>query len=250
MISTPSSSSIDGELGRCRLDPMRERLNALERRSLLAEQARQQAHRLRSPLSVIGLVSETLQIDLGDDRSYSERLQRVLDAASTLSSSLRRSLESNRFADGPKRAVDVARVAADVVRAFGGRVVSPTGDDSAEAESEGLDQAVGAEVLIDEQGLEAALVHLLRLIGVGYAGNARVVPEPLLRVEQDQHAGRVRLRLTLTHAPQPLEPVPTERADYGLMLKVVERVTRDQGGLLVLSDHQVSFELPTVSAVA
>lgn len=44
------------------LNPALERLTDLERRSLLAEQARQQAHRLRTPLSVIELIAETLQL--------------------------------------------------------------------------------------------------------------------------------------------------------------------------------------------
>ncbi len=211
------------------LDPNHERLTELERRSLLAEQAREQAHTLRSPLSVIELVSETLQLEFGEDRSHAERLQRVLDAVSTLSIALTQNVRANRFADGPKRPVDAAAIAAEVVIAFGGQSKPVEGD--------------GSVVLIDEQGFEAALVHLLRLIGVGSACNGvGAQRHPLLQIEQDQQAQRLRLCLTSEGEPRAL--IPTERADYRLMLKAVERIVSESGGALVLDRDHATLELP------
>ncbi|MBK5940170.1 hypothetical protein [Halochromatium roseum] len=221
------------------LDPNHERLTELERRSLLAEQAREQAHSLRSPLSVIELVLETLQIELGEERGRAERLQRVLDAVSTLSTNLTQSVRSNRFADGPKRPLDAARVAAEVVLAFGGRVDMSTSRHLDDAAWLAEDAPV---VLADEQGLQAALVHLLRLIGIGNTCNGVCAQQPLLSVQQDQR--RQRLRLRLVSEGEPDVPIPAERADYRLMLKAVERVVRESGGALVLSQDHATLELP------
>lgn len=225
------------------LDPTRERLVELERRSLLAEQAREQAHNLRSPLSVIELVSETLQLELGEDRGRVERLQRVLDAVSTLSTHLTQNVRANRFADGPNRSVDAASLAAEIVMAFGGRVIDDPPSHSAAAEQTDGDRPA---VLVDHQGFEAALVHLLRLIGIGNTCNGVCARQPLLRIEQDQHAQRLRLRLTSEGVPQ--ASVPVERADYQLMLKAAERAARDSGGLLVLGEDHATFELPLASS--
>lgn len=225
------------------LDPTHERLTELERRSLLAEQAREQAHRLRSPLSVIELVSETLQLEIGDDRGRAERLQRVLDAVSTLSMKLTENVRSNRFADGPKRPINAASIAAEVVLAFGGRVdagASLPVEDAARA----TDQA--SVVLADEQGLQAALVHLLRLIGIGNACNGACAQQPVLRVEQDQDAQSLRLHFTSEGNPE--APIPTERVDYRLMLKAVERIARESDGTLVLGEDHATFELPLLRA--
>ncbi len=221
------------------LNPAHERLTELERRSLLAEQAREQAHNLRSPLSVIELVSETLQLELGEDRARAERIQRVLDAVAALSMTLTQSVRSNRFADGPKRPVDVARVAAEVVLAFGGRVAA--GPAMALQDAGRLAEG-GPFVLADEQGFQAALVHLLRLIGIGNACNGVCPQHPLLRVEQDQHAQQLRLRLMSEGERE--NPIPTERADYRLMLKAVERVVRESDGALVLGQDHATLELP------
>lgn len=221
------------------LDPSHERLTELERRSLLAEQAREQAHSLRSPLSVIELVSETLQLELGEERGRAERVQRVLDAVSTLSMSLTQSVRSNRFADGPKRPLDVTKVAAEVVLAFGGRLDAGVSMYLKELERPAED---GAIVLAEEQGFQAALVHLLRLIGIGNACNGVCAQQPLLSVEQDQPGQRLRLRLMSEGEPD--IPIPAERADYQLMLRAVERVVRDSNGVLVLGRDHASIELP------
>lgn len=244
MVPTSSQTSHGGANQEpVHLDPRREHLAELERLSLLAEQAREQAHSLRSPLSVIELVSETLQLELGDDRGRAERLQRISDAVSALSTKLTQTVRSNRFADGPKRPVDAARVAAEVVRAFGGRLV----DAGAQRSGNGRDGgAEAAEVWVDEQGLEAALVHLLRLIGVGYACNGRCPQQPRLHLEADRAAGR--LRLHLSSAGEPEAPVPTERADYRLMARAAERVARDNGGVMVVREDRATFELPLAEA--
>lgn len=233
MTAQASNNSTDGGTALVDLDPNHERLTELERRSLLAEHAREQAHALRSPLSVIELVSETLQLELGEDRSRVERIQRVLDAVSSLSLNLTQNLRAHRFADGPKRPVNAATVAAAVVRAFGGHVVGtpPTHPD-------------GSAVLVDEQGFEAALVHLLRLIGVGSAYNGGCAQHPLLQIEWDQDAQRLRLRVMM--AGEPGTDIPTERADYRLMLKAVERVVRESDGAFELGKDQASLELPLV----
>lgn len=240
------SSSTYDERDENELAALRERLTEVERRSLLAEQAREQAHSLRSPLSVIELISETLQLELGDDRSRTERLQRVLDAVSTLSCSLNQSVHLNRFADGPRRAVDAAKVAAEVVQAFGGCVARPDGNGRAD-EWRGGDGEEAA-VLVNEQGFEAVLVHLLRLIGVGNSSNGHSPLAPMLSVEEDQDAQRIKLHLTCSG--QAGLRIPAERADYRLMLRAVERMTRDSGGLLVLGDDRATFELPLLPAPA
>jgi len=225
------------------LDSTHERLTELERRSLLAEQAREQAHRLRSSLNVIQLVSETLQLELGEDRGRAERIQRVLDAVSTLSMNLTQSVRSNRFADGPQRPLDVAKVASEVVLAFGGRL-----DDelSASLDAPGRASEDAAIVLAEEQGFQAALVHLLRLIGIGSAGHGGYVQQPLLRIEQHQLAQRLRLRLMSVGESD--IPIPIERADYQLMLKAVERVVRSSDGALVLGPDHATLDLPLARA--
>jgi hypothetical protein len=239
MSATPSSGIRHGEVPSVDLNPKHERLAELERRSLLAEQARQQAHSLRSPLSVIELVSETLQLELGEDRNRVERIDRVLDAVSTLSTKLTQSVRSNRFADGPKRPLDAARIAAEVVLAFGGSLDEDGASASATAGHSAED---GAAVLVDEQGFQAALVHLLRLIGVGYRCNGACKHKPLLKVEQDDAV--LRLHLRLSEKGEGAAPVPTERADYRLMRKAAERVVRDCDGTLVLDDDHATLELP------
>ncbi len=227
------------------LDPTHERLTELERRSLLAEQAREQAHRLRSPLSVIELVSETLQLEIGDDRGRAERLQRVLDAVSTLSMKLTENVRSNRFADGPKRPINAANIAAEVVLAFGGRVDAGAGASLPVEDAAGAMEEASV-VLADEQGLQAALVHLLRLIGIGNACNGACAQQPVLRVERDQDAQRLRLRFTSEGNPE--APIPTERVDYRLMQKAVERIARESDGTLVLGEDHATFELPLLRA--
>ncbi|MCF8002818.1 HAMP domain-containing histidine kinase [Lamprobacter modestohalophilus] len=238
-MTTRSRSNTMGKVESGVLDPNHERLTELERRSLLAEQAREQAHSLRSPLSVIELVLETLQLELGEEQGRAERLQRVLDAVSTLSTNLTQNVRSNRFADGPKRPLDAARVAAGVVLAFGGRVDAGASMHLDDAALQSEDAPV---VLANEQGLQAALVHLLRLIGIGNTCNGGGAQQPVLSVQQDQHGQWLRLRLISEGEPD--VPIPTERSDYRLMLKAVERVVRESGGALVLGQDRATLELP------
>jgi len=242
MTATSSSGSSHGGTLPADLDPRHERLAELERRSLLAEQARQQAHSLRSPLSVIELVSETLQLELGEDPNRVERIERVLDAVSTLSTKLTQSVRSNRFADGPKRPMDAAGVAEEVVLAFGGCLDADAASVGAVAGSSPED---GASVLVDDQGFQATLVHLLRLIGVGYSCNGACAHKPLLQVEQDDEV--LRLKLSLSRERKAAVPVPIERADYRLMRKAAERFVRDSGGTLILDEDRATLELPWAS---
>ncbi|EXJ13440.1 hypothetical protein D779_3764 [Imhoffiella purpurea] len=214
------------------LDPERERLADLERRSLLAEQARQQAHHLRTPLSVIKLISETLQLELFDDRAYHERLQRLLGAASTLSNGLSDAVRSTRFGDGPQKRLDALSVAADVVRLYGGRVVAPADTRSA---------ALGVE--IERDSFEAAVIHCLRLLGVGTDCGHPWGHRPVLEYREGD--GKVILRLSVEGRPNP--EIPSERADLKLMTLAAERAARDAGGTLTLTDESATFLLPLVA---
>lgn len=243
MTARPNSNNPWEKVALSDLDSNHERLTELERRSLLAEQAREQAHTLRSPLSVIELVSETLQLEVGEDRGRAERIQRVLDAVSALSMNLTQTVRANRFADGPKRPVEAARLAAEVVLAFGGRIDVETSMHLEDAARAGEDTSF---VLAEEQGFQAALVHLLRLIGIGNACNGVCAQQPSLSVEQDHHTHRLKLRLISEGDPD--IPIPAERADYQLMLKAVERVVRNSDGALVLGPAHATLDLPLARA--
>jgi signal transduction histidine kinase len=210
-----------------------ERLLDLERRSLLAEQARQQAHTLRSPLSVIDLITETLRLDSTDDPVRVERLGRIHGAAASLAQGLSDSVNATRFGDGPRYLADVSLLARDVVQAFGGEVASHE-----TAWEQGTDM-----VELEPASFEAALVHALRLIGVGTeacpSGDRRVV------LRREQHDGVLRLSLKAI-SPNPPE-LPSERVDLRLMALAARRAAEDLGGSLVLEPNQVLFELPVPS---
>lgn len=216
---------------------VRARLADLEVRSLIAEQARQQAHRLRSPLSVIDLITETLQMALVDDPAISERLGRILGATSTLSTSLTEAVRSTRFGDGPPRPVDVVARAARIVEAFGGCVVGKSGE-------AGLGPCRGPAVLVDTNSFEAALVHVLRLFGrrggrQGVAGANAGAAGPTFKWQQDA-AG-----LSLHFLVEGVEPLPTplsDRADWQLMGQAAERMARDVGGTLTITTDGACFE--------
>jgi len=212
------------------LDPALERLIDLERRSLLAEQARQQAHRLRTPLSVIDLVAETLLLDGEDDAARAERLERIHSAAGTLAAELADAVRSTRFGEGPRRRLDPVALAAHVVRVFGGQVTMTP----APAEK-------GASLaLVEPASMEAALVHALRLVGVGTDCNGVCAQRPTL------HAERRNGELLLAIAVVGAEPAdtPRERADLRLMAKAAERVAQDHGGSLTLGAGSALFRLP------
>lgn len=205
--------------------PLLERLVDLERRSLLAEQARQQAHVLRTPLSVIDLIAETLQIET-EDATRGERLARIQGAASTLTTKLADMVRATRFGDGPARRCDVSALAADIVRAFGGDVV--LGSDRGDA------------VLVEPASFEAAVVHVLRLIGIGTDCNGACNQRPQLRVEQRD--GMLRLSVSALGDAPP--DVPRERADFRLMVLAAERAAQDHGGRLCLKPASAVIELP------
>lgn len=60
----------------------------LERRSLLPEQIRQQAHRLRTPLSVIDLITDTMRLGRGKNPACADRLDHIHQAVGRLSAAL------------------------------------------------------------------------------------------------------------------------------------------------------------------
>jgi signal transduction histidine kinase len=204
-----------------------EQLAELERRSLLAEQARQLAHSLRSPLSVIGLIGETLQIDLADDDDKRRRLEQVLGAVSKLSTILSENISNTRFADGPERRIDAAAVAADLVQLRGGRV-----------ETDGA----ARPILIDPDGFTAAILHALHLVsdsGPDHGGNGGSEPMPLLRCRV--HDGTLSLELEAVDLGT--EPTVLSQ-DRALMIKAAERVARDHDGTLTLEPGRVIFRFP------
>jgi signal transduction histidine kinase len=208
------------------LNPALERLADLERRSLLAEQARQQAHRLRTPLSVIDLISETMQLEHEDDAQRAERLARIHSAAGSVAAELSNAVKSTRFGDGPRQRVDAAALAAEVVLAFGGDVAGAEPDNTTLA--------------VEPTSLEAALVHALRLVGVGTDCNGVCAQRPRLRVERRD--GELWLAITATGAAPP--DTPRERADLQLMVRAAERVAQDHGGSLTLGPDSAVFRLP------
>jgi hypothetical protein len=201
-----------------------EQLAELERRSLLAEQARQLAHALRSPLSVIGLIGETLQIDLADDDDKRRRLEQVLGAVSKLSTILTENISNTRFADGPERRIDAAAVAAALVRLRGGRV-----------ETDG----VARPILIDPDGFTAAMLHGLHLVSDSGQEHRGAEPIPLLRCR----AGDGTLSLELEAVGLGTEPSVLSQ-DRALMIKAAERVARDHDGTLTLEPGRVIFRFP------
>lgn len=198
-----------------------ERLAELERRSLLAEQARQLAHRMRTPLNVIELICETLQLELQHEQSQAERLDAVLDAVARLSTTLTETVKSNRFAPGPPRAMDAIAIAARLVRLYDGEVEERV--------------AARPSVLLDPMAFEAAILHALRLIGVG----ARPGPRPLLRCTVVDGV----LSLSLAASGAVGAPVGILNND-SLMLQAAARVARDGGGRLAVEDGAVTFLLP------
>jgi signal transduction histidine kinase len=208
----------------------RERLAELERRSLLSEQARQLAHGMRTPLSVIELVCEAMQMEAPEDSTRMERLDSVLGAAARLSTIITDTVSSARFADGPQRLTRVDEIAARVVRLNGGRVNN-------DARTDGD----GAEVMLCPEALEAGVMHALRLIGCS-ASNIGGRPRPLLQCETRDTL--IRLRFSADGDTPSRSPLPS--ADQHLMLQAAERVVRDGGGSLLVDERSVVFELPVV----
>lgn len=211
----------------------RERLADLERRSLLAEQARQLAHRMRTPLSVIELIGETLQIELQDDQATAERLDPVIDAASRLATTLTDVVRSTRFADGHQRPVDAAAIAARLVRLHDGCV-----DGGAEPPTR------WPKVMLEPTAFEAAVMHALRLIGVGMSD---VALDRGARPSLTCQAADGVLVLCLANSHLTDGGPPAERSDRDLMAQAAERVARDTGGSLKREGNAVTFILPVVT---
>mgnify|MGYP001102790319 CR=1 FL=1 len=210
------------------LNPRLERLTDLERRSLLAEQVRQQAHRLRTPLSVINLVAETLQLQAQSDEGRAERLARIQGAAGSLANELSVAVNAVRFGDGPRQRLDPTRLAAEVVSTFGGQVVTAT---AASAKT---------TMAVEPASLEAALVHAMRLVGVGTDCNGICAQRPMLEVQRNN--GDL-LLVVSAQGSQPAD-TPRERVDLRLMAQAAERAANDHCGRLTLGPDKVTFRLP------
>jgi len=207
-----------------------ERLLDLERRSLLAEQARQQAHALRSPLSVIDLIAETLKLDSAEDPIRIERLARVQGAAASLAQGLSDNVNATRFGDGPWSRADVCALAGDVVKTFGGEVAC-------------CDHELDL-IELEPASFQAACVHALRLIGVGTEARPRDDRRVVLQREQRDDV----LRLSFLALADRPPDVPLERADLGLMVLAARRAAADLGGSLTVEPNRVLFEVPSPAA--
>ncbi|NKN32037.1 hypothetical protein [Marichromatium bheemlicum] len=189
------------------------RLVELECRSLLAEQARQLAHALRTPLSIVELTCETLQLELAQDDDKQTRLGRALHASTRLSSTLTETLRTNAVDEQPV-AFAVAPRAARLVNELGGEVDCP-------------DSVLGCRVLLVPEALDAALLHGLRLLG----------DAPVPRLSCGLEAGRLVLRLS---SPDPApELVPLHQ----LRVQVIERLARDGGGWVRLEPAAITLSL-------
>lgn len=210
------------------LNPQLERLTDLERRSLLAEQVRQQAHRLRTPLSVINLVAETLLLQSQSEPGRAERLARIQGAAGSLANELSVAVNAVRFGDGPQQLLDPATLAAEVVSTFGGEVVTASA------------ACAKTTMLVEPASLEAALVHAMRLVGVGTDCNGVCAQRPTLEVQRSN--GDLLLVIS-ARGSQPAD-TPRERADLRLMAQAAERVANDHCGSLTLGPDKVTFRLP------
>jgi signal transduction histidine kinase len=213
------------------INPALERLTDLERRSLLAEQARRQAHQMRTPLSVIELIAETMQLESQADERHAERLGRIKAATGELATELSAAVSSTRFGEDARRSRDPAGLAAEVVSTFGGEVAT------------GAAQVPQATLLVDPASFEAALVHALRLVGVGTDCNGVCAQRPVLRVERRE--GELLLIITARGA-KPAD-TPRERGDLRLMAQAAERAARDHGGRLYLAPDSATFRFPLPS---
>jgi hypothetical protein len=206
------------------------RLAEIECRSLLAEQARQIAHGMRTPLSVIDLICATLQMELGDDRDWAARVRSAKRAVSELSGTLSGTLNSVPFGDGACQLLDAAEIAARIIALHGG-----------DTESSSEKGAQNAKVTIDPDVFEAAVLHALRLIGAR-GGNHRI--RPLLRL----HATGDTLTLRLSAIENPGSAfAQRQEVDRDLLTRAAQRAARDSGGIVDLSSASVTFSLPVAN---
>lgn len=200
----------------------RRRLDELACRSLLAEQSRQLAHSIRTPLSVIDLISETLQLELKEDADKSERIGQILSASGRISLALTEGLRAAVFPESEPQIIDVWTLAARLTRQQGGLV---------EAEGDVTEGACQARIAPD--AFEAAILHGLGLVAEG--GRS-----PVLSLQRRHD----RMSLLLTaKAAVPGDP-KTERLNRRLMRQVIERVARDADGSCRCAPGLVELELP------
>lgn len=201
----------------------RHRIADLERRSLLAEQSRQLAHAIRTPLSVVDLIGETLQLELQEHPEVVERLGQILKASAKISAALTETVRSAPFPESCVRDVDAAVLASRLMRQVGGHM-------DASQPSEGVD----VRVRIAPDALEAALVLALDLVA---AGDDR---PPVMRLSREDDTISLRLLAQAASADHAaLEPV-----DRRLMRQTIERIARDAGGCATCAPGRVELRLP------
>lgn len=203
-----------------------QRLAELELRAHLAEQARQLAHRMRTPLNVIELVCETLRIELQEEEDKAERLDAVLDAVANLSSILSETVAASRFASGPPRPVDAVGIAAHLVELYGGST-----EDCRQMQRRPL-------VVLQARAFEAAIMHSLRLIGVDRGGNAQDLLS--LACSVDDTGLSLRIAMQSKHGAAS----PRLVSDQSQLASAAERVARDSGGTFLLTERTATFHLP------
>lgn len=93
---------------------------------------------------------------------------------------------------------------------------------------------------VEPASLEAALVHAMRLVGVGTDCNGICNQRPRLEVEHCN--GEVVLAIS-TRGAQPAD-TPRDRSVMRLMAQAAERAASDHGGSMTLDPDTVTFRLP------
>ena len=200
----------------------RRRVSDLECRSLLAEQARQLAHRIRTPLSVVDLISETLQLELQEDSDKVERISQVLKASAKVSAALTETVRAAVFPETAPQAIDPVGLAARLVLQQGGRI------DQSAAQAR-------CRVHSAPDAFEAAVMHGLRLLSDG-------TRQPVLAASLQ--AGHLCLRLSTDATGA--DNSAFERIDRDLMLRAIDRVARDAGGSLRHEPGLIELLLPVM----
>lgn len=224
----------------------------LECQALVAEQARELAHRLRSPLGAIDLVCETLVMEQPDS-ALAERMQVVLRA----SAKLKQALDETVSAAVPRWPARQRMDLADACARF--------------AEAEGLDYAATGQgpiwIAAAAPDGELALWQALTLVRLGARNGqvrldlAQVNSEQLNRefrrgtdhpASQVEATGQpVELSLTPKHPHGPLDhrldgEVSTNSLAH-LRLKRLRRFAAEQDGALVIEPSRLLLRLRTVA---
>lgn len=103
-----------------------------------------------------------------------------------------------------------------------------------------LANELSVAVSVEPASLKAALVHAMRLVGVGTNFNGICAQLPMLEVERSNGD----LLLVISARGSAPADTPRERADLRLMAQAAERVASDHCGSLTLCPDKVTFRLP------